>query len=93
MLLASFHGEYMLSQRRPVTAALLTIDPSLVNRPTVDIYVGPERELFKLHRVMLINRSPYFDSQFAAGAKGLTYPAVTSDTFREFVMWLYNHRL
>ncbi|KAL8749539.1 MAG: hypothetical protein Q9199_007621 [Rusavskia elegans] len=91
--LGAWQVVYLRAYFRPVTAALLTIDSSLVSRPTVDIYVGPGRELFKLHRVMLINRSPYFDSQLAAGVKGLTYPAVTSDTFREFVMWLFNHRL
>ncbi|KAL8848081.1 MAG: hypothetical protein Q9221_006883 [Calogaya cf. arnoldii] len=67
--------------------------PHLVDQPTIKFRIGPERKVFHIPRVKLINQSPYFNSHLAKGVKSINLPNTTSETFHEFAYWLYHGHL
>lgn len=61
----------------------------------VDIFVGPEKQLFRLHKQVLCERVPYFDKMFNGGFKEAkegraTLPEDTVDAFDLLVGWVYS---
>ncbi|KAI9704809.1 MAG: hypothetical protein M1836_006589 [Candelina mexicana] len=60
----------------------------------VDLYVGPEHKLFRVHKKLICNRSAFFDKalngKFKEGQAGIMYLFQGNPTsFEIFVTWLY----
>ncbi|KAF7863070.1 hypothetical protein EAF04_007153 [Stromatinia cepivora] len=61
---------------------------------TVDIYVGPEKKLFRIHRGILCDKVPYFQKMFSSGfIEGLEgkvfFPEDSPQSFDIFYGWVY----
>lgn len=70
----------------------------LLTSHMVDVFVGPKRRAFHLHRDLLCDRSPYFKSAFLgafveAKTKELFLPEDHASAFENFVNWLYGATL
>lgn len=76
---------------------------SLLNGPTVDFYVGPERRQWSIHRNLLCHHSSYFETEFMgnevpkaqkkSGEQRLDLPDEDPAGFELLVKWLYQGRL
>ncbi|KAJ8071944.1 hypothetical protein OCU04_002248 [Sclerotinia nivalis] len=61
---------------------------------TVDIYVGPEKKLFRIHRGILCDKVPYFQKMFSSGfveaLEGkVFFPEDSPQSFDLFYGWVY----
>ncbi|KAI9712190.1 MAG: hypothetical protein M1812_006924 [Candelaria pacifica] len=70
----------------------------LLTNNMVDIYVGPKRKHWCLHKDLLSDRSPFLLTTFSSGVKeehgnGMYLPDDDPDAFELFVNWLYGARL
>ncbi|KAI9649496.1 hypothetical protein NHQ30_002073 [Ciborinia camelliae] len=60
----------------------------------VDLYVGPEKKLFRIHRGILCDKVPYFQKMFSSGfVEGLElkafFPEDDVKAFDLFIGWVY----
>ncbi|KAK3068872.1 hypothetical protein LTR53_013235 [Teratosphaeriaceae sp. CCFEE 6253] len=75
----------------------------LLSGPTVDIYVGPERKHWALHRNLLCHHSSFFETEFEGhevpkggtkdGESVLELPDDDAKGFQLLVKWLYQGQL
>ncbi|KAK0820072.1 hypothetical protein LTR02_004671 [Friedmanniomyces endolithicus] len=75
----------------------------LLSGPTVDIFVGPERKHWSLHRNLLCHHSSYFETEFEGhevpkggkkdGENRLELPEDDPKGFQLLVKWLYQGQL
>ncbi|KAK5674885.1 hypothetical protein LTS10_012297 [Elasticomyces elasticus] len=74
----------------------------LLSGPTVDIYVGPERRHWSLHRNLLCHHSSFFETEFEGhevpkgdkdGENKLELPEDDAKGFELLVKWLYQGQL
>jgi hypothetical protein len=81
-----------------------TLHKRLLAGPTVDIFVGPERRHWTLHRNLLCHHSSYFETEFVGhevpksnkgdgGANELELPDDDPRGFELLVKWLYQGSL
>ena len=93
----SAHNAYGLDEAKKLHKRLLS-------GPTVDIYVGPERKHWSLHRNLLCHHSSYFETEFQGhevpkGSNGkaeeneLELPDDDPRGFELLVKWLYQGQL
>jgi len=70
------------------------ISRSKLQTETVDIYVGPEKKLFRVHKSFLCRRIPYFDKMFNGAfkeAEGVAeLPEDDPAAFDLLIEWAYN---
>jgi hypothetical protein len=65
------------------------------NMEMVDLYIGPDKVHFSVHKELLCNKIPYFDKmfkgQFEEGAiNSATFPEDAPDSFDLLVEWVYS---
>lgn len=63
----------------------------------VDIFVGPQKQHFHIHRAVLVSRSDYFQSMFLSGfkegkEKSATLPEDDPEVFDLFLQWIYGQK-
>ncbi|KAL8907497.1 MAG: hypothetical protein Q9171_005839 [Xanthocarpia ochracea] len=78
------HQNGRLALHQPLTA--------LVTEPTVDIYVGADRKLYKTHHDLLSNRSSHFALKLSSGVASFEFLTVEEETFDDFTLWIYGTR-
>jgi hypothetical protein len=95
-------GEVVDGQKESSEAK--TLHKRLLAGPTVDIFVGPERRHWTLHRNLLCHHSSYFETEFVGhevpkckkgddGANELELPDDDPRGFELLVKWLYQGSL
>lgn len=68
----------------------------LLSGPTVDFFIGPERQQWSIHRNLLCHHSPYFEAEFLNNEvpkQKLDLPDENPAGFELLVKWLYQGRL
>ena len=60
----------------------------------IDIYVGPTKKLFRVHKAVFCDKIPYFDKMFSGGFKealehSATFPEDSPEAFEVVVEWVY----
>jgi hypothetical protein len=55
----------------------------------VDLYVGPQRDCFHVHKEVLCKKIPYFEMSFNGGFKEATFPEDDTDSFDLLLGWVY----
>ncbi|KAL8917549.1 MAG: hypothetical protein Q9172_005805 [Xanthocarpia lactea] len=68
------------------------LQSSLVTEPTVDIYVGANRKLYKIHHDLLSNRSRYFALRLSNGVASFEFLMEEEEVFNDFTLWIYGTR-
>jgi hypothetical protein len=64
----------------------------------VDLYVGPEKKHFRIHKALLCKKIPYFEKMFSGGFKEClegvgTFPEDNPDSFDGLIKWVYSGAL
>lgn len=66
----------------------------------VDLYVGPDQELYRIHKQALCSRIPYFSSMFSSSSSfreaveaTARFPEDTPESFDILLEWVYQGRL
>src|SRR5258707_183269 len=70
----------------------------MVGSEMVDLYVGPKKKHFRVHKALLCHKIPYFAGMFKSGFKEATensanFPEDTPSTFDILSEWLYTGSL
>ncbi|MCJ1313914.1 hypothetical protein MMC25_007594 [Agyrium rufum] len=90
-------SRWRLSKAKLNNAQTATHESRLLSGPLVDIYVGPDRRHWSLHRNLLVHHSTYFESHFPDEAKKKggrhELPDVDPKAFELLVKWLYQGRM
>jgi len=60
----------------------------------IDIYVGPTKKLFRVHKAIFCEKIPYFDKMFSGGFKdalehSATFPEDSPEDFEVIYEWVY----
>ncbi|TVY93103.1 hypothetical protein LAWI1_G001596 [Lachnellula willkommii] len=64
----------------------------------VNLYVGPRKEHFHVHKELLCNKIPYFEKMFKGGfqeavTNSASFPEDAPDSFDILVTWVYHRKL
>lgn len=68
---------------------------SQVGTEMVDLLVGPEKKLYRVHKTLLCNKAPYFEKMFKnewqeASSNTATFPEDTVESFDLLLGWIYS---
>lgn len=64
----------------------------------VDLYVGPKKEHFHVHKNILCDKIPYFEKMFKGGfqeavTNSASFPEDVADSFDILITWVYHGKL
>jgi hypothetical protein len=59
----------------------------------VNLYVGPQRDRFHVHKEVLCSKIPYFEKSFYGRRKEATFPKDDTDSFDFLLGWVYHNSI
>ncbi|TVY35863.1 Kelch repeat and BTB domain-containing protein [Lachnellula occidentalis] len=86
------------SNTNPGAAAVTPSFPELLGTEIVELFIGKEKKLLRVHKALLCQKVPYFAKMFQGGFKeaaenSATFPDDSEESFGLLIEWVYTGKV